>query len=341
MSAEPPRPGAPRSPGGRRSPARLDLAAPLAVLAALLIAGLLAPLIASDKPLVAVVRGRPALPACTDLPLVGRLCDRPGLAAIDWSAPPAGARVVLRAPVPYSDRGIDLDEVLQPPGGRHLLGTDALGRDLLARLVHGARVSLLVGFGAGLLALLFGSGVGAIAGLRGGAVDHLVVRLTDIVSCFPAFILTLAFVAAAGRAGIGPLVAGIALTRWTGAARYVRGETLKRRGGDLWAAARAAGASGPRTFARHLLPLLAPPLLVMAAFVVAQSIILESGLSFVGLGVDPPTPSWGSILAEAQATAGAAWWPVVFPAASLLGVLGALCAAAESADRAATSPRSP
>ncbi len=307
---------------------------PAAIIAGLFLAGLLAPVLATERPLVAVIGGRLVLPAFAGLPLVGPLFDADRARGIDWTSPPAEARVVLRAPVPFSDRGVRLDESLRPPDRRHPFGTDALGRDLLARCVHGARVSLLVGFGAGALALLVGCALGAIAGLRGGGVDLAIVRLTDVLSCFPAFILALAFVAAWGRPGLPPLVAGIVLSRWTGSARLVRGETLKRRGGDLWVAARATGAAGPRLFLRHLLPLLAAPLSVVAVFGVAQAIILESGLSFAGLGVEPPTPSWGAILAEALPGSGAAWWPIAFPAASLFIVLGALCVAAERLESA-------
>jgi peptide/nickel transport system permease protein len=255
---------------------------------------------------------------------------------VAWDNPPGGARVLLRPPVPHSYRGIHLGEALRPPSRRHLLGTDALGRDLLARLIHGIRPSLAVGFGATAAALLVGGLLGALAGLRGGAIDLLVVRIADVVACFPPFVLALAFVAASGRTGLGPLVAAIAVNRWTGTARYVRGEVLHRRRSVLWAAARASGATVPGATLRHILPLIGPPLAVMAAFGVAHAIILESGLSFVGFGIEPPEPSWGTILAEARGTLGVAWWPVLFPAAALLLVLGALCLAA---DRAAGSER--
>ncbi len=301
------------------------------LLAGLVAFGVLAPLIANDKPLLARIGGRIAAPALADLPLVGALFDSAGVRSVPWETPEVGAHVILRPPVPYSYRGIRLDEALRPPGRHHLLGTDGLGRDLLARLIYGTRPSLLVGFGATAIALLFGGLLGAAAGLRGGAVDLVVSRLADIVACFPPFILALAFVAAAGRAGVAPMVAAIALSRWTGTARYVRGEILRQSGSDLWAAARATGSSLPRLALHHLLPLLAPPLAVMAAFGVAHAIVLESGLSFVGLGVEPPAPSWGTILAEARTTLDAAWWPVLFPALALLAVLGALCLAADAA----------
>jgi peptide/nickel transport system permease protein len=300
-------------------------------IAALVCVGLLAPAMANDRPLLAVVEGRMVAPALADLPIVGRLFDRPAIRSIGWHESRADVRVLLRPPVPYSYRGVSMEEALRPPGHRHWLGTDALGRDLLARLLHGIRPSLAVGFGAVAVALLFGGLLGACAGLRGGAVDLLVVRLADVAASFPPFILALAFAAAIGRPGLGPMIAGIALNRWTVVARYVRGEILRQRGGDLWASARASGATPRRLVLRHLLPLLAGPLAVMASFGVAQAIALESALSFVGFGLDPPAPSWGTILAEARGTLQAAWWPVCFTTIALVVVLGSLCAAAERA----------
>ncbi|HEV8701397.1 MAG TPA: ABC transporter permease [Candidatus Polarisedimenticolia bacterium] len=300
--------------------------------------GSLAPILANDRPIVARVDGRLVYPALADLPMAGRLFDDPAARRVDWGAPaaastdaPGGARPLLMPPVPYSFRGVRLDQALLPPGRIHLLGTDALGRDLLSRLIYGARPSLAVGFGATALALLIGFSLGALAGLRGGLVDLVVVRIVDIVACFPPFVLALAFVAALGHSGLLPLAAGIALSRWTSMARYVRGEILRHRGGEVWVSARAAGAGAPRLVLRHLLPLLAGPLWVMAAFGVANAILLESGLSFLGFGIDPPAPSWGSILAESRATLDAAWWPVVCPCLALIAVLAALCAAAEGA----------
>ena len=137
--------------------------------------------------------------------------------------------------------------------------------------------------------------------------------------------------AALGRTGVGPMVAGIALSRWTSMARYVRGEILRHRGGEIWVSARATGAGGIHLVLRHLLPLLAAPLAVMVSFGVANAIVLESALSFLGFGVNPPAPSWGSILAEARTSLDAAWWPVFFPSAALVTVLASLCSAAEGA----------
>ncbi|MBI4169184.1 MAG: ABC transporter permease [Acidobacteria bacterium] len=300
------------------------------IVGGLAIVALLAPVIANERPLLARVDGRLIAPAFADLPILGPLFDAPVVRSIPWYQKETGrAIVLLRPPVPYSYRGILLDDALLPPGRRHLLGTDALGRDLLARLIHGTRPSLLIGFVATAVSLLLGLFLGALAAMRGGAADLLIVRLVDVVACFPPFVLALAFVAASGHGGLWPVAAGIALNRWTGMARYVRGEILRHRRGDLWASARATGASAPRLVVRHLLPLLAGPLAVMASFGVAHAIVLESSLSFVGFGVEPPAPSWGTILAESRATLDAAWWPVVFPSLGLLVTLGALCLAAE------------
>ena len=311
-----------RGAGGRVGPAAI-------LLAVLLALALLAPVLATDQPLVASLDGRLVFPAAADLASLGWMADGPAR-PIDWQTPPPGARVLLRAPIPHSYRGISLQEALQAPSRRHWLGTDGLGRDMLSRLLHGARPSLLIAFAATGLALAAGGALGGAAALRGGIVDRIVVRLIEIVACFPPFVLVLAF-AAAGRGGMLPIVCGIALNRWTGTARYVRGEVLRHRAGGLWDAARASGASLPRVALRHLLPLLAPPLAVLTAFGVAHAVLLESGLSFIGLGVPPPLPSWGTLLAESRATLGAAWWPVAWPAAALVLVLGALGSAAERA----------
>jgi len=306
------------------------------VILATLLAGLLAPILANDRPILARVDGHLRTPALAELPWVGPLFNDRSARFVDWGArpgtlEPGGARALLMPPVPYSYRGIHLDEALRPPSRAHLMGTDALGRDLLARVIHGASLSLLVGFGATALALLIGFCLGSLAVVRGGLLDLLIVRVVDVVACFPPFVLALAFMAALGRTGVWPMIAGIALSRWTTVARYVRGEILRQRGGALWVSARAVGAGGVRLVLRHLLPLLAGPLAVLLSFGVANAIVLESGLSFLGFGVSPPTPSWGSILAEARGSLDAAWWPVFFPSAALVIVLASLCAAAESA----------
>lgn len=223
-----------------------------------------------------------------------------------------------------SSSAIHLQDILLPPSASHPFGTDALGRDLLARLVEGARVSLLVGFGATLLALVLGALLGGTAALKGGLVDLLLGRVIEILGCFPPFVLALALVTVAGGSGLVPIVVAIGLSRAASTARFIRGEVQRRSGAGLWVAARASGAGLPRLALRHLLPLAAAPLVVQAAFGVAQAILLESSLSFLGLGVQPPAASWGIILAEGRASLEIAWWPIVFPSLAIMTTLAGL-----------------
>jgi peptide/nickel transport system permease protein len=223
----------------------------------------------------------------------------------------------LPAPVPWSERTVRLDESLRPPSLRHFCGTDLLGRDVLARLLHGARASLLVGFGATLGALLLGLALGGTAALRPGPVDLTLGRVIEILGCFPPLLLALCLVAASGQRGVLPLIAGIAVGRTAAAARFVRAETTRLQAAPFWLAARASGAGPWQAARRHLLPLLATPLLVQAAFGIAQAVLLESTLGFLGLGVEPPTPSWGQMIGEGRGMAGVAWWTIAYPAAAL------------------------
>ena len=293
----------------------------ITLLGGLLAVGYLAPLLANDKPLAVLSAGRLSFPAAADLAVVGR-----------WFAgtvPPDGRAVF--PPVPYSSRGINLEEALQHPSRRHLFGTDALGRDLLARVVHGASVSLLVGFMATTLALGLGALLGGLAALRGGLTDLLLSRIVEVLACFPPFLLALALITA-GHEGIGTLILAVGVARAAAAARFIRGEILRWKSGPVFVAARSAGGSLPWVAVRHLLPLSAEPLAVQATFGVAYAILLEATLSFLGVGVQPPTPSWGMVLAEGRATIETAWWPILFPAAALAVTLLALGVAAHAAD---------
>ncbi len=261
--------------------------------------------------------GRRILPGLAVLGVLGAMTL---LASLLEPGPIPGAR---RAFAP-SPSGIHLQEILLSPSASHPFGTDALGRDLLARVVQGARVSLLVGFGATLLALVLGALLGGTAALQGGIVDLILGRVIEILGCFPPFVLALALVTVAGGSGLVPIVMAIGLSRAASAARFIRGEVQRRRGAGLWVAARASGAGLPRLAFRHLLPLAAAPLVVQAAFGVAQAILLESSLSFLGLGVQPPAASWGLILAEGRATLEIAWWPIVFPSVAIMATLAVL-----------------
>lgn len=233
------------------------------------------------------------------------------------------ALATLAAPWIWPDPSrSDLDRVLEPPSLTHPFGTDALGRDLLARVAHGGRVSLAVGVLATLLALGFGIPLGALAGYRGGAADLVVSRAVDAALCFPSLILALALLAAAPgwlRALPAParVAVVVAATGWAVIARLLRGEVLRLRETGAVVAARAAGAGPIRVLARHLLPGAVAPVLVTAAFGVGSAILVESALSFLGLGVGVPTPTWGGMLAEARNVIGQSWWSAFFPGAAL------------------------
>ncbi len=217
---------------------------------------------------------------------------------------------------------IDVSQSLQPPGWQHWLGTDDLGRSVLARMLYGARISLLVGFVAVGLSTLIGIVIGALAGFYGGWIDALVMRFVDIMLCFPTFFLILAVIAFLDPS-IWNIMVVIGLTSWMGVARLVRAEFLSLRQRDFVLAARSLGASDSRLIFRHILPNALSPVLVSATLGVAGAILTESALSFLGIGVQPPTPSWGNMLIVGKQTLGTAWWLSVFPGlAILLTVLG-------------------
>jgi len=217
---------------------------------------------------------------------------------------------------------IDISQRLLPPGIGHLMGTDDLGRDVLARIMFGARISLLVGFVSVGIASLVGVLLGALAGYYRGWVDSLVMRFVDIMLCFPSFFLILAVIAFL-EPSIWNIMIIIGLTGWMGVARLVRAEFLSLRERDFVLAARALGASDARIILRHILPNALSPLLVSATLGVAGAILTESALSFLGIGVQPPTPSWGNMLINGKQTLGEAWWLSAFPGlAILITVLG-------------------
>ncbi len=240
--------------------------------------------------------------------------------------------------VPFGPNEISLGQRLSPPGGGHMLGTDDLGRDVLARMIHGARVSLAVGITATLIALVVGSVLGALAGYYGGAVDWLVSRLIEVVLCFPFLFLVLGIVALF-RPSLMTMVVALGLTSWTSEARFVRGELLRIRDSEYAQAARAIGAGDARIIFRHLLPNALAPVIVSASFGVAAAILTESALSFLGLGVPLPTASWGGILAAAYEHVDYAWWLVLFPGIAIFGTVAAFNIIGEQV-RDALDPRS-
>lgn len=222
--------------------------------------------------------------------------------------------IALMAPVlaPFSPDQIDLAGRLQAPSRIHWFGTDDLGRDVLARMIHGSRVSLFIAATATLGSSIIGVVLGALAGFYGSAADWVVSRLIEIVLCFPFLFLLLAIVALVGPS-VGTIILAVALTSWTTEARLVRAEFLRVRELEYAAAARASGASDGRIIFRHLLPNAIAPVLVSVSFGVASAILIESALSFLGFGVPLPQASWGSILSIADDYMTYAWWLAVFP----------------------------
>ena len=309
----------------RRS--RLATAALLYVCAMIVLA-FLAPLLANRKPLLERTAHGWSAPALADFWL-----EDPDL---ERSSEPA--TFSLHAPVPFSPNSIDLAVRLRPPGEGHLLGTDDLGRDVLSRMIHGARVSLTVGLLATLIAVVVGSFFGAIAGYYGGAADWIVSRTIEVVLCFPFVFLVLGIVALF-KPSMATLMIALGLTSWTSEARYVRGEFLRIRELEFAQAARASGARDGRIIFRHLLPNALAPVIVSASFGVAAAILTESALSFLGLGVPLPTASWGSILTAAHEHLDYAWWLVLFPGMAIFTTVAAFNIVGERL-REALDPRS-
>lgn len=207
------------------------------------------------------------------------------------------------APVltPYSPTALDPDHSMAPPSPRHPLGTDDLGRDELARVLYGGRVSLLVGLTAMLVGSAIGIVLGSIAGYRGGWVDTLVMRLVDLVLSFPAIFLLLILINwTGGRAPVVMMVAYLGLFGWTGLARIVRAEYLALRGREFVEGARAMGAGARRIIFRHILPNAVGPVLVQAAFAVAGAMLAEAALDFLGFGLPPEIPTWGNLMTQAE-----------------------------------------
>jgi len=207
----------------------------------------------------------------------------------------------LFAPVlaPHDPLSQNLDQDLIAHSREHPLGTDKLGRDILSRTLYGARISLLVGCATVTLSLTIGLAVGSLSGFFGGWVDQLLMRLVDILMAFPGILLAIAFTAVLGP-GLDHVVLALCLIGWTGYARLVRGEILALREREFIHAARALGCRPRRIILRHLLPNLLAPLLIQATFGLAAAIVAEGSLSFLGLGVAPPTPSWGSMLNDGR-----------------------------------------
>lgn len=268
---------------------------------ALFLLALLAPILAGSRPIVASVDGRLIFPALFRGDKL--VWDRSGEDVRAWAVHP---------PVKYGPNDINLADNLKPPGKDHYLGTDDRGRDVLARMIHGSKVSLSVGFVAVSIATAIGIILGALAGYYGGKVDVLISRLIEVMICFPTFFLILTVLAFLPPS-IYNIMIIIGLTGWPGIARLVRGEFLKQRQLDYVTAARVVGASDLRIIFSHILPNSLAPVLVSATFGIAGAILTESSLSYLGFGVPPPTASWGEILSQSKQYIDFAWWLTVFP----------------------------
>ncbi len=214
--------------------------------------------------------------------------------------------------------GLDASGLPQPPGGRFLLGTDPQGRDTLSRLLHGARPSLAIGAGAAALALGIGLAVGLAAGYRGGLADAVLMRLTDMMMAFPAILLVVALAAVVPRRTVGTSLLVVGAVSWTLVARVVRAETLALREQPYVEAARALGASHARIVIRHIVPQLAPTLMVMGSLGMATTLLLDAGLSYLGLGLPLEQPSWGQMLRDGQSYYRDAPWVILWPAMAVM-----------------------
>lgn len=255
---------------------------------------------------------------------VRRFLGRNGMLALGLGIVLFMSLAALGAPwlAPYPPDAEHLDHVLEAPSAQFWLGTDRLGRDILSRLLYGGRVSLWVGFVAVGISVSIGTTLGLVSGYFRRWVDETVMRLVDIMLCFPSFFLILAVIAFL-EPSLTNIMIVIGLTSWMGVCRLVRAETLSLREREFVAAARLAGTSTPQILLRHILPNALAPVLITATLGIAGAILVESSLSFLGLGVQPPMPSWGNMLMEGKAAIETAPWLSVYPGlAILLTVLG-------------------
>jgi len=229
------------------------------------------------------------------------------------------ATLAILAPwiAPWDPNRPDIKKILDQPSKAHPLGTDQLGRDVLSRMLYGARVSLAVGFVSVGIATLIGIALGAAAGYHGGTIDALVMRLVDLMLVFPRFFLLLAVLAFL-RPSIWTIMVVIGLTGWMSVARLVRAEFLSLREREFVLSSQSIGASAFRIIWRHILPNAMAPVLVAMTLGIPAAILTESGLSFLGLGVQPPHASWGNILNEGKDAIEIGWWLSVYPGVAIL-----------------------
>jgi peptide/nickel transport system permease protein len=276
---------------------------------------LCAPLIANDRPILYITKDSWYWPVFSGVDKVGpdswKEMKKPLPAMVQTNAGGRGD-FALWPVVPYSPTEYNLLEFLAPPDAKHWFGTDDSGRDVLSRMIHGAGVSLSVGFVAMGIAAIIGVVLGSLAGYYGRWVDSLISRIIEILVTIPTFFLIIAIIAFLPPS-IYNIMVVIGITGWTGVARFVRAEFLKLKQLDFVMASRALGASNSRMIFLHILPNALAPVLVSTVFGIAGAILTESSLSFLGFGVPPPMPSWGAILSQSRDYIEFAWWLTFFP----------------------------
>jgi len=218
---------------------------------------------------------------------------------------------------PYDPFETNVDKILLPPSFKHPLGTDLLGRDVLSRMIYASRISLEVSLVAVGISIGIGVFLGSLAGYLGGIADQIISRFIDIMLCFPTIFLILAVIAYL-EPSILTIMIVIGATSWMGVARLVRAEMMSLKERDFVLIAKVYGAETFRIIFKHLLPNALPPIMVSASLGLGQAILIESALSFLGIGVQPPIPSWGNILIEGKETLEVAWWLSIFPGLAIL-----------------------
>lgn len=228
--------------------------------------------------------------------------------------------VAVFAPLiaPHDPLTQDVVNSLAAPSAAHLLGTDELGRDVLSRLIHASRIDLLVGFLGAALPAVLGTFLGAVAGFRGGWLDGVIMRISDVVQAFPTYILIIALVFAMGP-GVTSILVAFTLIAWVSYARLIRTEVLRERGLDYVAAARASGLSGRRTLWRHVFPNSVGQTLVYLPSDIVGATLGLAALSFLGLGIQAPTPEWGAMIAAGQPYIREQWWLSTVPGLVVVG----------------------
>ncbi len=275
------------------------------VLLLVFLIALTAPFIAGEKPIYLVKEGTTYL-----FPNLFKYEDLVSVQFDRWE--PGEGEYALNPLIPFAPERSNLRARIEAPSKDHWLGTDDRGRDVLSRMIWGTQISMSVGFIAVSISVFIGILMGAAAGYYRGKVDMVILRIIEVMLCFPSLILILALIAYLGRS-IWIIMAVIGVTGSPDVARLVRGEFMRLRESDFAMAARATGLSDIRIMFRHILPNALAPVLVNATFGIAGAILVETALSFLGLGVRPPTASWGEIVSQSQIYLDKAWWLVLFP----------------------------